>query len=362
MNILILEGVASSQWGGAEKSMRIYSEHLFHKGQKLFLAYEKEGDMISTPNCVIYRKTINLCLMPLNVQGLLSWLKNIYILTKFINENNIDVLLTHTIHGYPIIRICKLFSNIKVIAFFKWIYNGPSAGFQAKWGMKCIDSAKAVSQFVVDYWSKQGVVFCNNPIIPDGIEALGTNIDNVFPIRKLLFLGRIYKGKGLHILLEAMNLLTNDVFTLTVAGDFRDNTYEKEISKIIDEFGLTDKVKFLGFVNDTDNLIQNHDLIVVPSMAPEAQPLVILESMKNNRLVIASDIGGNSEMLNDSSLKKLLFEPSVLALKDLLVSIAKLNKKEIDEIVNRLHNRFMSRYKIENTFNLLDNTINEIHK
>ena len=67
--------------------------------------------------------------------------------------------------------------------------------------------------------------------------------------------------------------------------------------------------RLTGFRTDIGNVIQSLDLVIFPSIAPEAFPLSVLEAMWLGKPVIASDIGGVREIIEDG-VTGLLVEPN----------------------------------------------------
>jgi glycosyltransferase involved in cell wall biosynthesis len=113
----------------------------------------------------------------------------------------------------------------------------------------------------------------------------------------LLFAGQILKGKGLDILIRAWKLLATD-YTLIIAGEGRQRQkYEKLAIKL----GLEQSIKFVGFIKQDKlaDLYRNTTCLVMPSRVPETFGLSGLEAMSWSKPVVASDVGGISEWLND---------------------------------------------------------------
>ena len=92
----------------------------------------------------------------------------------------------------------------------------------------------------------------------------------------------------------------SDIFFLIVGDVFHgEDAYKKELLKIVKENGLDRIVKFTGFRTDIGDVIGSLDVLVFPSVAPEASPLTLLEAMGLGKPVIASNIGGISEIVDD---------------------------------------------------------------
>ena len=64
------------------------------------------------------------------------------------------------------------------------------------------------------------------------------------------------------------------------------------LEDLIQHLALKSVVKFVGFVDPIENLLAAADLVVAPSILPEAQPLVVMQAMKVGTPVIATDVGG----------------------------------------------------------------------
>lgn len=115
--------------------------------------------------------------------------------------------------------------------------------------------------------------------------------------------GDIVPQKGHSVLLKAASILQKQGkdFHISIIGEPRENSilYKEELQKEIFEFGLRDRVEFLGQLKEMQNMYSNFDLIIVPSFVPEACPMVICESFACGVPVIGSRIGAISEFISD---------------------------------------------------------------
>jgi len=110
-----------------------------------------------------------------------------------------------------------------------------------------------------------------------------------------LYLGRLVEEKGLKTLLSAMKSLRSK--ELWVLGD---GPQRAELEDFASKYQL-DNVRFRGFLTGTElaNAIKNASFIVLPSEWYENNPLSILEALAMGKPVVASRIGGISELIND---------------------------------------------------------------
>lgn len=113
---------------------------------------------------------------------------------------------------------------------------------------------------------------------------------------RILFLGQLIRGKGADLMLRSLSKLAIS-FNCTVAGDGKDR---RMLEKMVEQYGLTGKVTFTGFVSETEKLWQHCDIFCFPIRWQEPFGLVGLEAMAHGVPVVAFDRGGVREWLFDS--------------------------------------------------------------
>lgn len=135
--------------------------------------------------------------------------------------------------------------------------------------------------------------------IPNGISLTsGDTVPEKNHEPYILFAaGRIYRIKGLHLLLEAAKQL--DLKTrIVVAGDLDQvEDYKEQILEL--QKGLN--VEFTGLIRDKKklgSLIREASLFVFPSLT-EAMSMMLLEVVSEHTPVIASDIAPNRAVFNE---------------------------------------------------------------
>lgn len=117
---------------------------------------------------------------------------------------------------------------------------------------------------------------------------------------------RITPEKGIHILVKAMSELKKsyleggvDIKLLIVGGPYfqKDYEYLESLKQEVVELGVEDSVIFTGFLPDTRVVTTLLDIVLVPSIIPEACPRTIIEAMAVGRPVIATPLGGSKELV-----------------------------------------------------------------
>jgi len=110
---------------------------------------------------------------------------------------------------------------------------------------------------------------------------------------------RLSPWKGQHVLLQALANCPDEV-SVVLVGDalFGETDYVQDLHAQVQQLGIQDRVKFLGFRSDVSDVMAACDLIVHSSTAPEPFGRVIVEAMLCDRPVIAAAAGGAVELID----------------------------------------------------------------
>lgn len=151
--------------------------------------------------------------------------------------------------------------------------------FDKFWGFDILyDACKvfALTEIEKEQYLKMGVKEERIEIVP-----LGINIDeynnlpprgkfkskhDISPDEKLiLFLGRIHEIKGLDLLIESFNKISNDNVKLAIVGG--DYGFKAELERLINEYDLGERVIFPGVLTGEDKkeALVDCDIFVMPS-------------------------------------------------------------------------------------------------
>ncbi|WP_127558657.1 glycosyltransferase family 4 protein [Nioella ostreopsis] len=143
------------------------------------------------------------------------------------------------------------------------------------------------------HWGKLKIVHC-------GVEP-DRYVTGERDGKKLLFVGRLAAVKGVPVLLEALAEArrTRPDLTLTLVGDGPDRAALETQASDLD---LAGAVTFAGYRSQSDvaELLARHDALILPSFA-EGVPVVLMEAMAAKMPVIATAVGGVSELVEDGT-------------------------------------------------------------
>jgi glycosyltransferase involved in cell wall biosynthesis len=112
---------------------------------------------------------------------------------------------------------------------------------------------------------------------------------------ELVSVGRLAAPKDFPTLIAALALLPRGEARLVVLGD---GPLRPALEREIDAHGLREQIELVGEVRDVTPHLRNADVFVLASRS-EGMPMSILEAMATALPVVASDVGGVHEVVDD---------------------------------------------------------------
>jgi len=111
----------------------------------------------------------------------------------------------------------------------------------------------------------------------------------------VLVVAAFERRKGHMVLLEALSETSASVrIALVGSGD-----EEQSVRERVGQLGLGERVRFLGWRDDVDALLDASDLLVLPSLSNECLPYAILEAMSHALPVVGTDVAGIPEEIDN---------------------------------------------------------------
>lgn len=163
----------------------------------------------------------------------------------------------------------------------------------------------------------------------------------------LLSVGRLHQVKGHIYLIRALKLIVdkfpNGKLILIGDGPERENL-EKEVL----DLDLINNVLFLGEMKAEDIYYRIADVFVLPSLV-EGFGLVLLKAMSNNCLVVASQVGGVPELIEDNINGCLVDSANSKVLAQKIIDIQKLNDSERLNIIRNARESYLEKFILEKT-------------
>ncbi len=290
MNVLHI--VSAKVWGGGETAALSMCKSLQKNGHNVYIVVSGNIHLLQEK----FGQVGTVLAVPLSWGRLISCL---WELRRVIVDNKIRVIHTHTGRVIPFVIMANWGLNAKVIAYrHNAIHNKKDFIHQLIY--KKIDAMVCVSQFVkksqeedMPDWLKKKLYVVHN-----GIEVSKREIKTHTETRSFVvgYAGRIEENKGLLHLVRALVKLGNMDIVLKIAG--RDDTrYAKQIKVYLQEQEYNKNVQWLGYITETSTFYEQIDLLVCPSLVPEAFGLSVCEAMYYGKPVITSDNGAQTELV-----------------------------------------------------------------
>ncbi len=159
---------------------------------------------------------------------------------------------------------------------------------------------------------------------------------------KVLYVGRLHELKGLDYLIEAFSEVKNkyDKVELLIIGS---GDFKGDLERSVHDEGLDEDVKFIGEVEHLEliNHYQNSDIFVLPSLS-EGLSNVIMEAMACGLPVIATDVGGNRELVKHEKGGLVVDAKDVSILQSSLEKL--LNDAELREKMGRFNRIYIQKF------------------
>lgn len=232
-------------------------------------------------------------------------------LASFIHEGGYDIVHSHDTSPLLYTSLAKLFNS-----HFKHIYTEHSGIYSCKprhrfmtWlALFSVDHTVMVSKNLFSFYKQRFLVttpemsviyngldfpaipddaresVCNELGVPENAVIVGTAV-------------RFYPQKGIRYLVEAIPtvLKAHPETRFLLVGE---GVERHMLEQMAEAAGIKDCVIFTGFRRDIARLIGAMDIYVLPSLW-EGLPLALIEALMAKKAVIATDVGGNTEMIED---------------------------------------------------------------
>ncbi len=198
------------------------------------------------------------------------------------------------------------------------------------------------------------------------IHIPGAGIDtNRFPFTSkspsdrlsILFAARLLKNKGLDTLIQAVEKAKTKgcPCDLLVAGIFDPDAKAAYSKAEIKSLAVAGKIQWLGQVDDMPSLIQQVDVVALPTRYGEGVPRILIEAGAVGRLVITTNVPGCSQLIRNNVTGILVKPSDAEAICMALCNIIKhpdIYKKMPENLYSEILNRYTDRVVISHFLKL----------
>jgi glycosyltransferase involved in cell wall biosynthesis len=138
-------------------------------------------------------------------------------------------------------------------------------------------------------------------VAPERIAALRAAWDVPEGRPVVMLPGRVTRWKGQGVLVEAMARLPGEALALLVGDAGGKAGFREELAARIAALGLRDRVRLVGHAQDMPAALLIADVAVHASTDAEAFGRTVIEAQAMERCVVASDLGGPTETVEDGA-------------------------------------------------------------
>lgn len=369
LKMKILYCITSASWGGAQLHVLELCADQLKRGNEVIFIVGNEGPLLDK---VKKLKGLKIIFLPSLVREInpINDMKAIIELRKIIKKESPDIVHLHSSKAGVVGRIAAIGLRKRVKVIFTvhgWAFTDGVSSTLKKHLYRKIEKSVArftdlficVSNYDAKIGKRDGVLNnkSNVVVIHNGSPLPQQNAVNYSihsPIR-LVMIARFSHQKDQKTLINAVAKLPKSDYRLTFVGDGETLNNNK---KIVSNLNLNKNIKFVGFKDDVSKELIENDVYIL-STHYEGLPISIIEAMSYGLPILATDVGGNSEMVINN-INGFLFS-SEEQLVDKLNYIIK-NKNLIKKWGQESFNIFTREYSLSNCLNKINDAYLELRK
>lgn len=326
----VLHLMTSLGAGGAETNLLALLGHFDRDKFEHAVAYGGENGPLESEFKSRDIKLIRIAEEPLGVRSLFKMRKMI----SRIKQYSPDIIHSHLDLTNVIGLMAKKSMDCQLVIHFHGLgmiphHLLPNRPFKHRmWNLaakkynRC-DKAIAICNFQLPFLKDLGFTEKQIAMIPNGIS-----LDKPVPKAKGLSgeysfvnVGRFQPQKDHAMLIDAFQKVVEVVadckLVLVGDGELRETITEK-----VKSMGLANNVEFLGVRRDIPDILANNNCFVLGSRW-ELHPITILEAMRAGLPVIASDVGGIADTVDDGNTGLLIEAENTESLANAMIKLAK---------------------------------------
>lgn len=316
--------------GGVETHVREISERLVERGHDVRVLTADDGEGVET------RETRNGVKIIRHAGFAPSGAFHIAPgILRTLRRYNADVVHAHNYHSLPVLFAALGAGNARFVVTPHY-HGGSASSFRDRllsvyrpiggWALRRADEVIAVSDWEREHLRNDFGIGAT--VIPNGVDV--ERFRRAEPREQerpyLLTVGRLEEYKGVQHVIRALTELPE--YDLLVAGS---GPYRDDLERIASEEGVSDRVKFLGYVDDKNipSLYAGADVFVTMS-GFEAYGITVGEALAGATPCVVRDCGGLRDWTAiDSCIGVSITQPTTVAKAVRSAKLRKVNAKSL---------------------------------
>ena len=262
-------------------------------------------------------------------------------ISNYIDKHHIDLLYTSTsviISGALAAKKCGIpsISHIHEIPTANKPYEIFIGLFVRYYSTQVIVVSNSVAKHWQPYLKKNQLLTVYNGIIFPLTKASDNTKRKIGQNITVTSIARLIPIKGHKYFIEVAKELfkLNNQYQFLIVGDTFPGyeSYEEELKTLVIENDLHQKIHFLGYRTDVEAILAKSDLFFHPSIAPDPLPTVLFEAIKMKVPLVATELGGAVEILDNGNCGLLVPLNNAKKVADLINDYIKDEKLKISNI------------------------------
>lgn len=290
-----------------------------------------------------------------SAKGLCGWILQNIRTFRFLMKlrKDYEIVYINTVALFSISLICRML-NIKNMVHCHEYLKGSVYGEVIRRIIRFgADNIVCVSEKVASYiGDNQKVIVIHNGIPDVTLNMAGSTSSTADDMIQFAMVGRVMPEKGQWFLCEAVKNLPDYLkkkIKIHVYGDApptRSHLFQ-EFKSLISHYQLNSVFIFHGFDPDASKKASQLDVWVIPSIMVDPFPTTVIEGLRAGKIVLTTDNGGASEIINDGVNGYLIKHGDVQYFTNLLSSFLQLSSEKRENIQRQARMTYEQSYGIE---------------
>ncbi len=366
-DLKVLQVIPKLGYGGAETGCYDIAHYLPENGCKSFIA-TSGGELTKFIN----KEKVKLIKLPVHSKNPLMILFNTIALIFIIIFNNISIVHARSRAPAWSCFFATKITRRKFVTTFHGTYNFNS-NLKKFYNSVMVKSNLVIagSNFIFSHIKDNYSDYLNlkNKLL---VIFRGINVDYFDPTTKIeaeekqllktwgieenkkiiLLPGRLTSWKGQELFLEAVNLvniqLGYEAFYAVILGSEQGrDLFKKKLIRLGEQYRMNNQLKFISHCKDMALAYKVSNIVVSPSIEPEAFGRVAVEAQSMEKVIIASNIGGSNETVIDGKTGYLFETGNPQSLCEKILKVLNLDETTLKIIGNEGRKNIISKFNVE---------------
>ena len=168
----------------------------------------------------------------------------------------------------------------------------------------------------------------------------------------ILIPGRLTPWKGQEMFINALSMVNKELgyesfYAVILGSDQGRSVYTKKLKRLAEQHRLTSQLKFIDHCNKMPVAYKISDLIVSASIEPEAFGRVVVEAQSMEKPVLASDIGGSNETIENNKTGFLFEAGNPTSLSNKILKVLNLDESTLKSMGNEGRKNIIKKFNVE---------------